>query len=112
MVHGARSLALEYRLPQTHTVDRIMALSQRNLFKPSFGGELIEVFTYLSTLRAEAGLRKIKQGIPQDNYLNPKDLNKLQREVLRDSFKIVNEFKKIHHLPLQTGDDQLTGKPP
>ncbi len=95
IVHGARSLALEYRLPQTHTVDRIMALSQRNLFKPSFGGELIEVFTYLSTLRAEAGLRKIKQGIPQDNYLNPKDLNKLQREVLRDSFKIVNEFKKF-----------------
>jgi CBS domain-containing protein len=95
IVHGARSLALEYRLPQTHTVDRIMALSQRNLFKPSFGVELIEVFTYLSTLRAEAGLRKIKQGIPQDNYLNPKDLNKLQREVLRDSFKIVNEFKKF-----------------
>ena len=46
-------------------------------------------------MRAEAGLRKIKQGIPQDNYLNPKDLNKLQREVLRDSFKIVNEFKKF-----------------
>jgi CBS domain-containing protein len=25
IVHGARSLALEYRLPQTNTVDRIMA---------------------------------------------------------------------------------------
>jgi CBS domain-containing protein len=95
IVHGVRSLALEYRLPQTNTVDRITALSQRNLFKPSFGIELIEVFTYLSTLRAEAGLRKIREGRPQDNYLNPKDLNKIQREVLRDSFKIVNEFKKF-----------------
>ncbi|MCP5159991.1 MAG: cyclic nucleotide-binding/CBS domain-containing protein [Gammaproteobacteria bacterium] len=95
IVHGIRSLALEYRLPQTNTVDRITALSQRNLFKASFGIELIEVFTYLSTLRAEAGLRKIRQGRSQDNYLNPKDLNKLQREVLRDSFKIVNEFKKF-----------------
>jgi len=95
IVHGIRSLALEYRLPQTNTVDRITALSQRNLFKPSFGIELIEVFTYLSTLRAEAGLRKIREGRTQDNYLNPKDLNKLQREVLRDSFKIVNEFKKF-----------------
>jgi CBS domain-containing protein len=95
IVHGIRSLALEYRLPQTNTVDRITALSQRNLFKASFGIELVEVFTYLSTLRAEAGLRKIREGQPQDNYLNPKDLNKLQREVLRDSFKIVNEFKKF-----------------
>ncbi|MDS4026083.1 MAG: putative nucleotidyltransferase substrate binding domain-containing protein [Candidatus Contendobacter sp.] len=95
IVHGVRSLALEYRLPQSNTVDRILALSQRNLFQPSFGGELIEAFTYLSTLRTEAGLEKALRGLPQDNYLNPKSLNKLKRELLRDSFKIVNEFKKF-----------------
>ncbi len=95
IVHGVRSLALEYRLPQSNTVDRILALSQRNLFQPSFGQELIEAFTYLSTLRAEAGLEKALQGLPQDNYLNPKSLNKLKRELLRDSFKVVNEFKKF-----------------
>lgn len=95
IVHGIRSLALEYRLPQTNTVERITALSQRNLFQPSFGVELIEAFAYLSTLRTKAGLRKIEQGLPQDNYLNPKELNKLERELLRDSFKIVNEFKKF-----------------
>jgi len=95
IVHGVRSLALEYRLPQTNTVDRINALNQRNLFQASFSAELIEAFSYLSTLRAEAGLRKMAQGLPQDNYLNPMDLNKLERELLRDSFKIVNEFKKF-----------------
>ena len=95
IVHGIRSLALEYRLPQSNTVDRIIALSQRNLFQSSFGVELIEAFTYLSTLRTEAGLEKALQGLPQDNYLNPKSLNKLKRELLRDSFKIVNEFKKF-----------------
>lgn len=95
IVHGIRSLALEYRLPQTNTVDRIQALNQRNLFRSSFGVELIEVFTYLSTLRVKAGLNKVQQNLPQDNYLNPKELNKLERELLRDSFKIVNEFKKF-----------------
>ena len=95
IVHGVRSLALEYRLPQSNTIDRILALSQRNLFQPSFGLELIEAFTYLSTLRTEAGLEKALQGLPQDNYLNPKSLNKLKRELLRDSFKVVNEFKKF-----------------
>ncbi len=95
IVHGVRSLALEYRLPQTNTMDRIATLSQRNLFQPSFGVELIEAFAYMSTLRTQAGLRKIEQGLPQNNYLNPKELNKLERELLRDSFKIVNEFKKF-----------------
>lgn len=95
IVHGVRSLALEYRLPQTNTVDRITALSQRNLFQPSFSSELIEAFTYMSALRVKAGLHKTTQGLPQDNYLNPNELNKLERELLRDSFKIVNEFKKF-----------------
>ncbi len=95
IVHGIRSLALEYRLPQTNTIDRIQALNQRNLFRSSFGVELIEVFSYLSTLRVKAGLNKVQQNLPQDNYLNPKELNKLERELLRDSFKIVNEFKKF-----------------
>jgi CBS domain-containing protein len=102
IVHGVRSLALEHRLPQTHTVDRIKALGQFDLFAPSFGIELTEAFSYMSTLRVQAGLRKIEQGLPQDNYLNPKALNKLERELLRDSFKIVNEFKKFigHHFKL------------
>lgn len=95
IVHGVRSLALEYRLPQTNTIERIAALGQRNLFDAGFSAELIEAFTYLSTLRAEAGLEKAEQGMSQDNYLNPKDLNKLKRELLRDSFKVVNEFKKF-----------------
>jgi len=95
IVHGVRSLALEYRLPQTNTIERIAALSQRNLFQSSFGTELIEAFTFMSTLRTKAGLQKTERGLPQDNYLNPKALNKLERELLRDSFKIVNEFKKF-----------------
>jgi len=82
-------------LPQTNTIERITALSQRNLFQPSFGIELIEAFTFMSTLRTKAGLQKIEQGLSQDNYLNPKELNKLERELLRDSLKIVNEFKKF-----------------
>ncbi|TVR61945.1 MAG: cyclic nucleotide-binding/CBS domain-containing protein [Candidatus Competibacteraceae bacterium] len=102
IVHGVRSLALEYRLPQTHTVDRIKALDQKSLFAPSFGIELSEAFSYMSTLRVQAGLDKVRRGLPQDNYLNPKKLNKLERELLRDSFKIVNEFKKFigHHFKL------------
>ena len=95
IVHGVRSLALEYRLPQTNTIERITALSQRNLFEASFGTELIEAFSFMSALRTQAGLRKIEHGAAQDNYMNPKELNKLERERLRDSFKIVNEFKKF-----------------
>ena len=49
----------------------------------------------MSTLRTRVGLQKSEQGLAQDNYMNPKELSKLDRELLRDSLKIVNEFKKF-----------------
>jgi CBS domain-containing protein len=95
IVHGVRSLAMEYRLEQTNTIERIKALTQSRLFDQQLTIELIEVFAYLCALRARAGLQKLKLGTPQDNYLNPKELNTLERELLRDSFKIVNKFKQL-----------------
>jgi CBS domain-containing protein len=102
IVHGIRSLALEYRLEQNNTIERIKALNQMRLFDHQFAIELIEAFAYMSALRAKAGLQKIKLEMPQDNYINPKELNTLERELLRDSFKIVNKFKELitHHFKL------------
>lgn len=95
IVHGIRSLAMESRLEETNTIERIKALGQSRLFDQQFGIELIEAFAYMSALRAKSGLQKIKLGLPQDNYINPKELNTLERELLRDSLKIVNKFKQL-----------------
>ncbi len=35
------------------------------------------------------------KSIEESNYINPKDLEKIQRDLLKDSFKIVNKFKKF-----------------
>lgn len=94
LVHGIRSLALEHRLTETNTVERIEALRAKGVLEEPFATELVETLTFLSTLRLKAGLRKLKAGLAQDNYVRPADLNKLEREMLRDSLKIVNEFKK------------------
>lgn len=95
LTHGVRSLALEHRIEATNTLERIAALQAKGVLTESFAIELGEALTMLSTLRLTTGLQKIKAGLPQDNYVQPNKLNKLERELLRDSFKIVNEFKKF-----------------
>ena len=95
LTHGVRSLALEYRIEATNTLERIAALQAKGVLTESFAVELGEALTMLATLRLTTGLRKVKAGLPQDNYVQPNKLNKLERELLRDSFKIVNEFKKF-----------------
>jgi CBS domain-containing protein len=33
--------------------------------------------------------------LEEENYINPKNLSKNQRDLLKDSFKVVNKFKKF-----------------
>jgi CBS domain-containing protein len=95
IVQGIRSLALEYRLTSTNTVDRIDELKQRGLFDANFAEELTESFSFMLALRLQFELERVKFNQQYDNYIDPTQLNKLERDLLKDSLKIVNEFKKI-----------------
>jgi CBS domain-containing protein len=95
IVHGVRSLALEHRLNKTNTIERIKELVELNVFDKKFGIELIEAFAFMLSLRLQSELSKAGLDQPHDNYINPSKLNKLERDLLKDSLKIVNEFKKF-----------------
>ncbi|OQW91726.1 MAG: hypothetical protein BWK79_16270 [Beggiatoa sp. IS2] len=102
IMHGVRSLALEYRLTATNTIERIKALSNKGLFNKEFSVDLIETFAFVNGIRLHLELEKAKKGGDYDNYIDPRQLTKLERDLLKDSLKIVNEFKKfiIYHYRL------------
>ncbi len=95
MVHGIRSLALENRLMETNTIDRIKALRAKLVFDQEFADELKEAFNYLLTIRLTNRLKKMDEGGSMDNYINPENLAKLERDLLRDVFRIVDKLKKF-----------------
>lgn len=98
IVHGIRSLALEYRLSKTNTIERIKELVELGVFDKKIGVELIEAFAFMLSLRLQAELDYTSSnntGQGYNNFINPAKLNKLERDLLKDSLKIVNEFKKF-----------------
>lgn len=95
IVHGVRSLALEYKFTKTNTTHRIKQLHDLGVIDYEFSNELIESFNFLLTLRLKFRLEKIDAREPLDNYINPGKLNSLEKDLLRDSFKIVDKFKKF-----------------
>jgi CBS domain-containing protein len=95
IVHGIRALALEQHLNKTTTVERIKVLNDKEIIDKEFASELIESFNFLLTLRLKFRLEKIDARKPLDNYINPNKLNSLEKDLLRDSFKIVDKFKKF-----------------
>jgi CBS domain-containing protein len=102
IVHGVRALSLEKSINKTNTVDRIKDLNDLGVIDREFAGELIEGFTFLLSLRLKSGLEKIDSVQEPDNYINPSKLNILEKDLLKDSFKIVDKFKKFisHHFDL------------
>jgi len=90
LVHGVRTLSLQNEIQATNTIERIKELNNKGIIDKNFATELIESFDTLSGVRLQAML-----GAQENNYINPNELSKLQRDLLKDSFKIINKFKKF-----------------
>jgi CBS domain-containing protein len=95
IVAGIRALALENKIHSTNTVERIKELNNKSILNREFALELMEAFDTLLMFRLKARLKKINNKEELDNYINPNSLKSLERELLKDSFKIVNKFKKF-----------------
>ncbi len=95
IVHGVRTLAIEKNLKETNTVERLKELNDLGILDREFTNELIESFNFLLTLRLKFRLDKIDKKEELDNYINPSKLTVLEKDLLKDSFKIVNKFKKF-----------------
>ena len=93
IVHGVRVLSLQYSINATNTIERIKELNNRAVFDKTFATELIESFDTLNAVRLQAMLSA--KSIDESNFIDPRNLSKAQRDLLKDSFKIINKFKKF-----------------
>ncbi|MDY3199598.1 MAG: DUF294 nucleotidyltransferase-like domain-containing protein [Arcobacter sp.] len=95
IVQGIRSLALRERIRETTTVKRIKILEEKKILEKSKAAELIEAFDVVNTLRLKSQLDDIQAGKKINNEIDTHALGKIERDLLKDSFKIIIEFKKF-----------------
>jgi len=95
IVQGVRSLSLKHKINAYSTLGRIEELKKRSLIEEKFADELKEAFGILSTIRLKSQLNQIKKAQSPNNEVNPEELSKIQRDLLKDSLQIVNNFKKF-----------------
>ncbi|OCL82966.1 putative nucleotidyltransferase substrate binding domain protein [Arcobacter porcinus] len=102
LVQGVRSLSIQNRVLNTNTIKRIQALNKLNVFDDENAKELITAFNFLNNLRLKISLIKLDKNEKIDNFVNPNTLNNMEKDLLKDSFKIVNKLKKRleHHFKL------------
>jgi len=102
IVHGVRVLAMQYQVAETNTYKRIESLVKLGVLPQGLASELMESFTILQWFRLSHHLHQQEQSCSVeelDNQVNLGALDRLEKDLLRQSFQVVKEFKK--HLSLR-----------
>ncbi len=95
IVQGIRSLALREKIRETTTVKRIKILERKKVLEKEKADELLEAFDVVNTLRLKSQLEKLLENKEINNEIDTHNLGKIERDLLKDSFKIVIDFKKF-----------------
>jgi len=94
IIHGVRALSLEHGIHITNTTERIKALNNIGYMSKEDAEDLLETLEAINTLRLHAQLEKLEKGKIIDNYISLPDLGKLERDMLKEALKTVENFKK------------------
>lgn len=89
VVDLARIYALAEGISAVNTIERIQQAAGTPSLTKASADNLIDAYEFLGMLRVEHQAKELMRGESADNYLSPKDLSKLEREHLKDAFKVI-----------------------
>lgn len=95
LVHGIRSLALEMRLPQAGTVERIGALVAAGSLPPDMAPDLVDSLHFFMGLKLKVGLEALELGRSNGRVIEVEKLSSLDRDLLKDTLHVVKRFKTM-----------------
>ncbi|MDC9720344.1 MAG: putative nucleotidyltransferase substrate binding domain-containing protein [Gammaproteobacteria bacterium] len=102
IVHGVRVLAMQHQVAETNTYKRIEALIKMGVLPQRLGSELMESFSILQWFRLAHHMHQQEQQCSVEDLNNDVSLghlDRLDKDLLRQSFQVVKDFKK--HLSLR-----------
>jgi CBS domain-containing protein len=102
VIDAARLSALEMQVYATSTLARLAELKGRTSTASPFAGELEDVFEFLMTLRLRHQYRQIEKVAEPDNFIDPRDLGRLDVRMLKEALKIVRSVQEAVRMQYDT----------
>ncbi|WP_298232773.1 DUF294 nucleotidyltransferase-like domain-containing protein [uncultured Azohydromonas sp.] len=93
LVHGVRSLALDKRIRECGTAERVQALVSAGHMAPEIGSDVVQSLHFFMGLKLKAGLQELELGSDVSGGVKPDQLNSLDRDLLKDTLGVVKRFK-------------------
>ncbi|WP_165854819.1 putative nucleotidyltransferase substrate binding domain-containing protein [Marinobacter sp. JSM 1782161] len=86
-VESVRVFALANGITEANTVERMELLARQGVFDRKDANAWKEAYGLIQAIRMRAHQEQARQGLALNNYINPDDLNPLDRRILRESFR-------------------------
>ncbi|MFT5757787.1 MAG: CBS domain-containing protein [Alteromonadaceae bacterium] len=93
IVDLARIYALAEGIPAVNTIERLSKAAGSASLTRASAENLIDAYEFLGMLRMVHQAKKLQRGDNPDNYLSPKEISKLEREHLKDAFKVIKTMQ-------------------
>lgn len=93
LVHGVRSLAMDKRIRECGTAERVQALVGAGHMAPEIGSDVVQSLHFFMGLKLKAGLQELELGRDVSGGVKPDQLNSLDRDLLKDTLGVVKRFK-------------------
>lgn len=86
-VESVRVFALANGVATANTLERMEALATKGVFDAKDANAWQEAYSLIQAIRMRAHQEQLKDGKELSNYINPDNLNPLDRRILRESFR-------------------------
>lgn len=100
-IDAARIFALATGLYNTNTVQRLRLAGQRMGMASDETAAIVEGFNFIQLLRLRHQHFENEHGRPGDNFINPDQLNELDRRILKESFRQARKLQQRLKLDYQ-----------
>lgn len=98
-VDAARLLALAHGIPDTNTQERLRAAARQGLLRTAEMEAWCDAYAFIQLLRMRHHQLQTRAGQEPDNYVNPSQLNELDRRVLKEAFRQARKLQQ--HVALE-----------
>ncbi len=95
IVDIVRLFALEKRIRETSTLDRLDALRDKHQIIKEHGDELEHAFELIMLLRIQNQFEQIKERMQPNNFINPDRLSNLERRTVKEAFQVVSNVQDM-----------------
>ena len=93
IVDLARIYALSEGVSAVNTIERLQQCSGTQSLTKASAENLIDAYEFLTSVRLQHQGKLLRKQQPVDNYIDPKQISKLEREHLKDAFKVIKSMQ-------------------